>query len=115
MNYPNPEVPYTRIHEHKHFTPWEKHEATQAFVEYSKETGPDDIPYYPKRLPADKELLAAYIELAKAEHKVSFLGRLATYRYLDMHQVIGEAMDFVERWLSAKENGEALPECWQGL
>lgn len=115
MNYPDPEVPHTRIHEHKHFTPWENHDSTLAFVEYSKETGPDDIPYYPKRLSADKELLAAYIELARSEQNVSFLGRLATYRYLDMHQVIGEAIDFVDRWLSAKAEGRPLPECWQGL
>ena len=40
INYPDESVPYTRIHEHKHFTPWEKHEKTVAFREYSKETGP---------------------------------------------------------------------------
>jgi UDP-galactopyranose mutase len=109
MNYPDPKLPYTRIHEHKHFTPWEKHDSTLAFVEYSKETGPDDIPYYPKRLAADKELLASYAELAKAEDKVSFLGRLATYRYMDMHQVIGEALDYAEAWLAAKSSGTKAP------
>lgn len=109
MNYPDPKVPHTRIHEHKHFTPWEKHESTLVFTEYSKETGPDDIPYYPKRLAADKELLASYAELAKAEAKVSFLGRLATYRYMDMHQVIGEALDFADAWLDAKSAGSQTP------
>lgn len=109
MNYPDPKVTHTRIHEHKHFTPWEKHESTLAFTEYSKETGPDDIPYYPKRLAADKELLAAYIELAKAEEKVSFLGRLATYRYMDMHQVIGEALDFATEWKESVSSGTSQP------
>ena len=109
MNYPDPKVPHTRIHEHKHFAPWEKHESTLAFTEYSKETGPDDIPYYPKRLAADKELLASYAELAKAEEKVSFIGRLATYRYMDMHQVIGEAIDFADTWLAAKSAGAKAP------
>lgn len=109
MNYPDPKVPHTRIHEHKHFAPWEQHESTLAFVEYSKETGADDIPYYPKRLAADKELLASYAELAEAEKKVSFLGRLATYRYMDMHQVIGEAMDFADAWLQAKSAGAKAP------
>jgi UDP-galactopyranose mutase len=109
MNYPDPAVPHTRVHEHKHFAPWEKHDSTLAFVEYSKETGPDDIPYYPKRLAADKELLASYAELAKAERKVSFLGRLATYRYMDMHQVIGEALDFAAVWIEARSSGAKLP------
>ena len=55
------------------------------------------MPYYPKRLAPDKALLAQYLRLAEQETKVSFLGRLATYRYLDMHQIIGEALDFAPR------------------
>jgi len=94
INYPGLEVPFTRIHEHKHFAPWEEHERTLVFKEFSKETAGGDIPYYPKRLSADKELLDRYIAEARQERRVSFLGRLATYRYMDMHQVIGEALDF---------------------
>jgi UDP-galactopyranose mutase len=109
MNYPDAKVPYTRIHEHKHFTPWEKHDSTLAFVEYSKETGTDDIPYYPKRLAPDKELLAGYAVLAREQSRVSFLGRLATYRYMDMHQVIGEALDFAGAWLEAAAAGQTRP------
>ena len=109
MNYPDARVAHTRIHEHKHFTPWEKHDSTLAFVEFSKETGSSDIPYYPKRLAADKELLASYATLARAETGVSFLGRLATYRYMDMHQVIGEAMDFSETWMTAAATAASLP------
>lgn len=109
MNYPSITVPYTRIHEHKHFAPWERHEKTVAFREFSKETGPDDVPYYPKRLTDDKTMLAQYREAAEAEKGVSFLGRLATYRYLNMDQVIGEALDFSGRVLEAFRKGERLP------
>ena len=94
INYTDSEVPHTRILEHKHFAPWEKHEHTAVFTEYSKETTGKDVPYYPKRLAPDKALLARYLELARNETQVSFLGRLATYRYLDMHQVVAEALDF---------------------
>ena len=94
MNYCEENIPYTRITEHKHFTPWEKHDETVYFTEYSKETEPDDVPYYPKRLAADKLLLQQYRQMAEGQTGVSFLGRLATYRYMDMHHVIGEAMNF---------------------
>ncbi len=94
INYPGTEEPFTRIHEHKHFAPWEEHERTLVFTEFSKETAAGDIPYYPKRLATDIELLDRYLEEARQECHVSFLGRLATYRYMDMHQVIGEALDF---------------------
>ena len=94
INYPDMDVPFTRILEHKHFAPWEKHEQTVVFTEFSKETEPADVPFYPKRLPPDKALLEQYLALARQETHVSFLGRLATYRYLDMHQVVAEALDF---------------------
>jgi UDP-galactopyranose mutase len=99
INYPGMEVAHTRIHEHKHFAPWERHERSVAFVETSKETEAGDVPYYPKRLDPDKALLLDYTEMAREDAGVSFLGRLATYRYLDMHQVIAEALDFSERFL----------------
>lgn len=94
MNYCDENIPYTRIIEHKHFTPWESHEKTIIFKEFSKETGENDIPYYPKRLKNDMELLLQYRQKADSLQKTSFLGRLATYRYMDMHHVIGEALDF---------------------
>ncbi|GAT31770.1 UDP-galactopyranose mutase [Terrimicrobium sacchariphilum] len=109
LNYPDPAIPWTRMHEHKHFTPWESHERTVVFREFSKETGPLDTPYYPKRLAADKRLLAKYRSLAEALTNVSFLGRLATYRYMDMETVIGEALDFSERFLLAARSGTTPP------
>ena len=94
MNYCDENIPYTRITEHKHFTPWEQHEKTILFKEFSKETGLNDIPYYPKRLKQDMILLHQYRQKANLLQKVSFLGRLATYRYMDMQHVIGEALEF---------------------
>ena len=96
INYSDPGIPFTRIHEHKHFAAWESHEKTVYFKEYSKETGPEDPPYYPKRLARDMDLLREYRNLAMNEQGVSFLGRLATYRYMDMEKVIGEALAFAE-------------------
>jgi UDP-galactopyranose mutase len=94
VNYCDAEIPHTRITEHKHFAYWEKHDQTICFTEFSTETGPDDVPYYPKRLAADIELLKQYRKAAEELSRVSFIGRLATYRYMDMHHVIGEALDF---------------------
>lgn len=109
INYTEATEPFTRIHEHKHFAPWEKHDKTTVFTEFSKETEATDIPYYPKRLATDKEILQRYREHAEEETKVSFLGRLATYRYMDMHHVIGEALEFADTWLAKKAAGERLP------
>jgi len=109
MNYCDEEIPYTRITEHKHFTPWEQHQKTVYFKEYSHETGKQDVPFYPKRLFADKEMLLQYRKLADNETRVSFLGRLATYRYMDMHHVIGEAISFAEKFIKLQETGMKLP------
>jgi UDP-galactopyranose mutase len=106
INYCEENVPYTRIAEHKHFTPWEEHDKTICFKEYSKLCGKDDIPYYPLRLNDDKKLLQQYVAKAEKETKVTFIGRLGTYRYLDMHVVIAESLDLskicietdLERW-----------------
>ncbi|MCO5948039.1 UDP-galactopyranose mutase [Mucilaginibacter flavidus] len=95
INYADPEVPFTRVHEHKHFTPWEQHEKTVYFKEYSKETEEQDVPYYPKRLKDDMVILEQYQEEVKTLNNYVFLGRLATYRYMDMHHVIGEALGVI--------------------
>jgi UDP-galactopyranose mutase len=101
MNYCDIDVPYTRITEHKHFTYWEQHDKTVYFKEFSKETESADIPYYPKRLANDKELLMNYRKEAEKLQKVSFMGRLATYRYMDMHHVIGEALNYSRSFLQS--------------
>jgi len=105
INYTELEVPYTRVHEHKHFAPWEVHEKTVAFREFSKGTAAGDVPYYPIRKASDRKLLESYYDLARLEERVSFLGRLGTYRYLDMDDVIAEALEFSRRWLRYAATG----------
>src|SRR5690606_4462959 len=66
MNYGDRDIPYTRITEHKHFSPWESHDASVCYREYSREAGPDDIPYYPIRMVKEKALLGDYVARAEA-------------------------------------------------
>lgn len=98
INYCDLSVPWTRISEHKHFTPWEQHEDTVIFKEYSRLCEGDDTPYYPIRLVAEKALLAQYVDRARQEANVTFVGRLGTYRYIDMHVTIAEALDVAEQY-----------------
>lgn len=93
MNYGEVGVPYTRITEHKHFAPWESHEGSVCYREFSRECTPDDIPYYPIRQVKEKALLSDYVALAEQSAGVTFVGRLGTYRYLDMDVTIREALD----------------------
>ena len=109
MNYCDPDVPFTRITEHKHFAPWESHEGTVIYREYSRLADPQDIPYYPIRLVKEKEQLMRYVDAAKAATGVTFLGRLGTYRYLDMDVTIKEALDAAETFLGCRASGAAMP------
>ena len=109
INYCDENVPFTRITEHKHFTPWETHLKSIVFKEFSKETSPSDIPYYPKRLAIDKQLLDQYRAYASTQTGISFLGRLATYRYMDMQHVIREAIDFAKNFSHACKHHQPLP------
>jgi UDP-galactopyranose mutase len=102
INYPEMGPPHTRIHEHKHFAPWESHQKTLVLTEFSKETGTEDDPYYPKRLRPDLETLEKYHALSQLDPKVTFLGRLGTYRYLNMDAVIGQAIRVARDYLSEK-------------
>ncbi|MFN8790499.1 MAG: UDP-galactopyranose mutase [Bdellovibrionales bacterium] len=96
INYCDEGVPFTRISEHKHFAPWEEHAKTVCFREFSELCQPHQTPYYPLRLTHDKTRLERYVERARREKSVTFVGRLGTYRYLDMHVVIGEALDLAK-------------------
>lgn len=96
MNYADADVPYTRIHEFKHFHPErvDRYPADRTVIvrEYSRFAEIGDEPYYPVNTPADRERLLAYRERAKDEKDVHFGGRLGTYQYLDMHMAIGSAL-----------------------
>lgn len=109
MSYPEEKVPYTRISEHKHFTPWESHEKTVIFKEYSSLASRSDIPYYPIRLAQEKDSLRQYVELAQAEVGVTFVGRLGTYRYLDMDVTIAEALHTAAEFKRIKAEGGVIP------
>lgn len=102
MNHPDPETPFTRISEHKHFSPWEEHEKTIVFREYSRYCGPDDVPYYPIRLLDEKKLLTRYEARAARVEGVTFVGRLGTYQYLDMDVTIGRALDAAQDFLARR-------------
>ena len=94
LNYCDADVPWTRISDHKYFAPWSMPETRGSlmFREFSRACGENDIPYYPIRLVSDKELLQRYVQLVEATRGVTFVGRLGTYRYLDMDVTIAEAL-----------------------
>lgn len=109
MNYGETSVPWTRITEHKHFAPWEDHEASITFTEYSRAAEPGDTLFYPIRLADDRGLLDQYLARARDEHEVTFVGRLGTYRYLDMDRTIDEALTAAAGLLDAIATGTRLP------
>ncbi|HEY1644113.1 MAG TPA: UDP-galactopyranose mutase [Streptosporangiaceae bacterium] len=102
MNYADADVPFTRIHEFRHFHPerdWYPEDKTVIMREYSRPAGRDDEPYYPVNATADRARLLAYRELARREPGVLFGGRLGTYQYLDMHMAIGSALSMYDNQL----------------
>jgi UDP-galactopyranose mutase len=93
MNYCDLSVPYTRITEHKHFAPWETHDRSVCYREFSRDCKPGDTPYYPVHLLNENGMLNQYLERARHEERTTFVGRLGTFRYLDMDQTIRDALD----------------------
>ena len=88
VNYPDPSVPYTRITEYKHLT-GQVHPRTSVTYEYPSAEGD---PYYPIPRPENQALYKKYERLADSTAGVTFVGRLATYRYYNMDQVVGQAL-----------------------
>lgn len=109
MNYCDATVPHTRITEFKHFAPWERHDRTVIYREFSRACGPLDIPYYPIRQVREKAQLRSYVELARTAERTTFLGRLGTYRYLDMDVTIKEALEAGGRFLGCLSSGDPVP------
>ena len=91
VNYTESEVPYTRIIEHKHFE-YGSQDKTVITREYSKEYQEGDGPYYPINDQRNNELYSKYKALADNVPNVIFGGRLAQYKYFDMHNIIAEAL-----------------------
>jgi UDP-galactopyranose mutase len=98
VNYPDEAVPYTRVTEYKHLT---GQEAPVTSVTYEYPAAEGD-PYYPIPRPENQALYKRYEALALAEPDVLFVGRLATYRYYNMDQVVGQALATYRR-LKARE------------
>jgi UDP-galactopyranose mutase len=95
MNYADSDVPFTRIHEFRHFYPdrdWYPDDKTVIMREYPRLAGRGDEPYYPINTAGDRSRLLRYREMADRERGVFFGGRLGTYKYLDMHMAIASAL-----------------------
>ena len=105
MNYNDADVPYTRIHEFRHFHPERDYPTDKTVImrEFSRFAEDDDEPYYPINTESDRAVLAAYRSRAKTETAaaaVLFGGRLGTYQYLDMHMAIASALNMFDNVLA---------------
>jgi UDP-galactopyranose mutase len=101
VNYPDPDVSFTRIHEFRHLHPERRYpsDKTVIFREYSRFAEAYEEPFYPIATKSDKTTYQVYRELSDREPNVIFGGRLGTYRYLDMHQAISAALHVFENRL----------------
>lgn len=99
VNYPDKGVPWTRLIEHKHFTK-SKTDFTIVTKEIPAEWDKTKVPYYPINDDKNTEIYNKYRDKAESIENVIFGGRLAEYRYYDMHQAIGSAMAKVRKELS---------------
>jgi len=93
VNYPSVSVPYTRVTEYKYLT-GQTHPQTSLTYEFP---GDEGDPYYPVPRPENAALYAKYRDLADASPDVTFVGRLATYRYYNMDQVVAQALATYDR------------------
>ncbi|MDR3432620.1 MAG: UDP-galactopyranose mutase [Rouxiella aceris] len=109
MNYCEQNVPYTRITEHKYFSPWENHDQSVCYREFSRSCTENDIPYYPIRQVGEMALLDKYLDLANKEQGMTFIGRLGTYRYLDMDVTIAEAFATADKYLETIDEQKMMP------
>ncbi|UYC93421.1 UDP-galactopyranose mutase [Clostridium perfringens] len=96
VNYTEYEIPYTRIIEHKHFE-YGTQEKTLITKEYPATWKKGDEPYYPVNNDKNNEIYVKYKELADKENNIIFGGRLAEYKYYDMHNVIKRALECVTK------------------
>ena len=110
VNYPSPDVPFTRIVEYKH-TPNQPSDVKEGKIqgtliarEYSSDTGE---PYYPVPNPENRELYEKYATAAAKEEGVCFVGRLASYKYFNMDQAILNALETFDNMM---ETGKLEPK-----
>ncbi len=105
VNYPNEDVPFTRISEYKHLT---GQEAPVTTVTYEYPSAEGD-PYYPIPRPENQELFKKYEALADETEGVTFVGRLATYRYYNMDQIVGQALATFRRMDEKRDRERPQP------
>jgi UDP-galactopyranose mutase len=105
VNYPSPDVPYTRISEYKHLT---GQEAPVTTITYEYPSAEGD-PYYPIPREENQALYKRYEALADAADDVTFVGRLATYRYYNMDQIVGQALATFRRLDDRRKRGRLQP------
>ena len=100
INYTDNSVPFTRIHEHKWFTPEKKFNNSIGFYEFSHAADSRKDLFYPIRNSETDKIYLSYVDLAKLEKDIIFIGRLAEFKYYDMDHVVASAMakfaDFVK-------------------
>ena len=106
VNYPHPDVPYTRITEYKHLT-GQTHPRTSITYEFPCDDGD---PYYPVPRAENAELYKRYRALAEQTPNVTFLGRLGTYKYYNMDQVVGQALALYRDIQAAQAEATAATE-----
>jgi len=106
VNFPAEDVPYTRITEYKHLT---GQDCPRTSVTYEYPSAEGD-PYYPIPRPENQALFKRYEALALAERDVTFVGRLATYRYYNMDQVVGQALATYRRRFAAQRDDATVSE-----
>jgi UDP-galactopyranose mutase len=98
VNYTDKKIPYTRILEHKHFE-FNNSEHTVITKEYPQDYNGSNEPYYPINNEENKKLADTYRFMSKIENKYYFGGRLATYNYYDMHQVVASSLALAKKLL----------------
>jgi len=103
VNHPAEDVPFTRVTEFKHLT-GQTHDRTSVCYEFPAAEGD---PYYPVPRPENAALFQRYQALADATPGVTFVGRLATYRYYNMDQVVGQALATYQRLMAVERVAEA--------
>ena len=106
VNFPAEDVPYTRISEYKHLT-GQQHRQTSITLEYPSGEGD---PYYPVPREENQALYKKYEALADATRGVTFVGRLATYRYYNMDQIVGQALSVFRRLDAARRTQQLEKE-----
>ncbi|MFK3852460.1 UDP-galactopyranose mutase [Agrobacterium pusense] len=106
INYPAQDVPYTRVTEYKHLT-GQVHSRTSISYEYARAEGD---PYYPIPRPENQALYKQYEALARKQDEVTFVGRLGTYKYYNMDQVVGQALATYRRLRSQRVGGGVMAD-----